>query len=107
MFWQIIPNSKSHTILVDFETANPECISGKLSNDSIKGCLFHLCQSVKRKVGELGLKSEYESNPQLHMAVKYLTALSFVPENEVLEGFEDVQETFPDMDRGVTYFEMT
>ena len=41
------------------------------------------------------------------MAVKYLTALSFVPENEVLEGFEDVQETFSDMDRGDIYFEMT
>ena len=44
----------------------------------------------------------------MHMAVKSLMmTLSFVPENEVLERFEDV---LPDMDRAneiFAYFEMT
>ena len=110
MLWQIIPNANPHTILVDFETAAQNAFRDNYPNASIKGCLFHLCQSVIRKVGELGLKREYESNPQMNMAVKSLTALSFVPENEVLVRFEDVLETFPDIDRVdelVAYFEMT
>ena len=72
--------------------------------------LFHLSQSVLRNVGDLGLKVQFESNPDFNMAVKSLSALSFVPENDVLERFLDLVDLFPDLDRVeelIAYFEVT
>ena len=58
----------------------------------------------------MGLKLDYESNPDFNMAVKSLQALAFVPEENVLEIFLELAESFPDLERVeelVAYFEVT
>ena len=106
----LLPNANSEVILADFENAAQNAFRLAYPNANIKGCLFHLSQSVLRKVGHLGLKVQFESNPDFNMAVKSLSALSFFPENDVLERFLDLVDSFPDLDRVeelIAYFEVT
>jgi len=104
----LLPNANPEIILADFENAAQNAFRLAYPNANIKGCLFHLSQSVLRKVGDLGLKVQFESNPDFNMAVKPLSAQSFVPENDVLERFLDLVDSFPDLDRVeelIAYFE--
>ncbi|KAK8393523.1 hypothetical protein O3P69_006690 [Scylla paramamosain] len=66
----------AETILTDFENAAQNAFRQVHPNADIKGCLFHLGQSVQRKVAELGLKVDYESSVEFNMSVKSLVALS-------------------------------
>ena len=106
----LLPNANPGVILADFENAAQNAFRLAFPNATMKGCLFHLSQSVMRKVGELGLKVNFESDPDFNMAVKSLTALSFVPENDVLERFLELVDSFPDLepvDELIAYFEIT
>ena len=106
----LIPNASPDTVLVDFEAAAINAFRQAFPTAELKGCYFHHGQSLNRKVGELGLKLDYESNPDFNMAVKSLQALAFVPEENVLEIFLELAESFPDLERVeelVAYFEVT
>ena len=106
----LLPSANPGVILADFENAAQNAFRLAFPNATMKGCLFHLSQSVMRKVGELGLKVNFESDPDFNMAVKSLTALSFVPENDVLERFLELVDSFPDLERVdelIAYFEVT
>ena len=105
------------TILVDFEVAPSNAFRSVFEGCRIKGCLFHQGQNLNKKVNQLGLKRSYESNVEFNMAVKSLLALSFVPEEEVLQRFQDILAKFRDLmarfpelervDELCYYFELT
>jgi hypothetical protein len=80
-------------------------------NARITGCYFHLRQSVVRKVTELGLKVDYENNNEVRGYVRCLSALAFVPPEDVVEAFELLAETMPanieHMDELTSFFELT
>ena len=106
----MIPDANPQTILTDFENAAQNAFRQVHPNADIKGCLFHLGQSVQRKVAELGLKVDYESNVNFNMSVKSLVALSFVPEEDILDIFNNLADSFPPLDRVdelLAYFELT
>jgi hypothetical protein len=63
---------------------------------TITGCYFHLCQSVIRKVNEVGLKTVYESDDAVRGYVRCLPALAFVPVDDVVEAFDLLADTMPD-----------
>ena len=78
------------------------------------GCYFHLCQSVIRKVNEIGLKTEYETiqtNDEIRSYVRSLPALAFVPPDDVKEAFELLAESQPTtvnhLDELTSFFEHT
>ena len=74
------------TWIVDFERGAINAIEKYWPNVT-RGCYFHLQQSVYRKVVELGCKSNYENDSQFVHHIKCISALAFLPENEVEEGF--------------------
>ena len=74
------------TWIVDFERGAINAIEKYWPNVT-RGCYFHLQQSVYRKVVELGCKSNYENDSQFVHHIKCISALVFLPENEVEEGF--------------------
>ena len=90
----LIPQSSPDNILVDFETAPINAFGQVFDGSIIKGCLFHQGQSLNRKVAEIGLKKDYETNMDFNMLVKSLLALSFVPEADVLIRFQELVEKF-------------
>ena len=108
---ELIPNADPQIILLDFENAGQNAFRKTYPNASIKGCLFHLSQSVQRKVAQLGLKNKYQIEIEFSMQVKSLWALSFVPTNGFLERFQELADTFPNEEEGVeellAYFEVT
>ena len=108
---RLIPLAAPGSILVDFERAAINAFTSAYPTASVRGCYFHLCQSVLRKVNDVGLKVQYETDNEVRGFIRCLPALAFVPPENVLEGFEILVETMPQgfdhLDELVTYFEHT
>ena len=51
----------------------------EMRNAFVTGCYFHLCQSIQRKVSELGSKTIYETNDTVPSYIRCLPALAYVP----------------------------
>ena len=64
-------------------------------NASVSGCYFHLSQSILRKVGELGLRGQYDNDPNFNILVRCIAALSFVPVDDVSNVYNDIVGLFP------------
>ena len=47
---------------------------------------------MQRKVGDVGLKAQYDNDPNLNILIRCLTALAFVPVNDVPGRVAFVQE---------------
>ncbi len=98
-------NPDPDRILVDFETAAINAFTKTFPQASIKGCYFHLCQSFNRKINEVGLKKEYESNEDLALSLKMLPAMSFLPQAMISGSFslviDDIIETCEDLELDV------
>ena len=70
---RLVPNPR--TILVDFEQAAMNAFSAACPNANVTGCYFHLCQSVIRKVNDVGLKQEYDNNRNNDEVLPYVRCL--------------------------------
>lgn len=107
----LIPTAAPGSVLVDFERAAINTFSTAYPTAQVSGCYFHLCQSVVRKVNEVGLKSDYENNDEVRVFVRCLPALAFIPPQDVIEAFERLVEAMPQgidhLDELVTFFEHT
>lgn len=107
---QLIPTAAPGVILVDFEQAAIQAFSAGFPQAQISACYFHLCQSVLRKVNDIGMKADYESNDELRGFVRCLAALSHVRPADVLPAFEALVNAAPPHERMnelLTYFEQT
>ena len=107
---KLAPNASPKTILIDFEAAAMGAFTHGYPEASVTGCYFHLNQSVLRKVNELGMKSDYESDIALRGYVRCLAALAHVPVDDVAEAFDLLTEQMPEhekMNELLSYFEHT
>ena len=104
-----LPNAEPARILLDFEVAAMNAFRMVFQQASIGGCFFHMTQSIIRKVNDHGLKIRYETDHDFAIKVKCLSALAFVPVEDIEELFGTVVEQFPQDDDGcmqlLTYFE--
>jgi len=106
----LIPNAAPGTILVDFERAAMDAFATAFPEAHISGCYFHLCQSLIRKVQEVGMKSAYESDSAICSMIRCLPALAFVPLADIEVCFEALCDAMPPhehMDEILSYFEHT
>lgn len=83
-------------ILSDYEIAFMNAARAIFPNSSIKGCLFHLTQSIYKQVVIKGLKSQYHNVSVIRDFVQKLLALPFVPEGDIQNVFDDIVETMPE-----------
>ncbi|XP_053148756.1 uncharacterized protein LOC128343547 isoform X2 [Hemicordylus capensis] len=103
----LIPNLAPQRVLVDFEKACMNAVRIVFPHAEVKGCYFHLCQSLIRKINNVGLKTEYETNMDINITLKSLAALAFVPIDDVRSVFDKLATKFPDEDsynEVLTYF---
>ena len=91
----MVPTANPLKVLTDFELAAINAFREEFPEAELSGCYFHLSQSIVRKVGELGLKNQFENDQNLNVLVKSLAALSFVPIEDVNEVFARLAEQFP------------
>lgn len=106
----LIPTANPHTILVDFEKAAMNAFNEAYPTSTVTGCYFHLCQTVLRKVNEIGMKVQYESDDVVRGYVRCLSALAFVPLDDLEEAFDLLADDKPDcdhIDELLSFFEHT
>lgn len=107
----LVPRASPTKMLVDFEKAAMNSFSASYPDATVTGCYFHLCQSILRKVNEIGLKAEYETNNEVRCYVRCLSALAFIPPDDVKEAFEILMDTMPmdidHLEELTSFFELT
>jgi hypothetical protein len=104
----LIPAAAPRKIMVDFERAAMNAFELAFPGSTITGCYFHLCQSLLRKVNELGMKTQYETNDILRGYVRCLPAIAFVPLEDVEDAFDILADDKPNeehIDELLSYFE--
>jgi hypothetical protein len=85
------------TIMADFERASLNACAAVFPAARLTGCLFHLGQSLWRRVQEEQLTATYRDDEDFRLNVKMLLALSFVPCPNVVGAFENLVATFDDI----------
>ncbi|XP_067658205.1 uncharacterized protein [Haliotis asinina] len=83
------------TIILDFELAAWKGVRKSLPDIRIRGCLFHMTQTVWRKCQELGLQVGYIEDDDIHKFVRKLMALPFLPAADVTRLFNRISDRVP------------
>ena len=107
---ELVPAAEPDRLLLDFESAAISAFRSAYPNANVMGCYFHLTQSVIRKVNDISMKVDYESNDSLCTAVRCLPALAMVPAADVVDAFLILADSMPDhekMPELLAYFEHT
>ena len=95
-------------IMTDFELATIRALQEVFPQASVRCCLFHLAQSIHRKVQTTGLMEDYENDDEFRLSIKMLSALSFYPAEEIPTVYEELRNDAPARARNLyKYFEET
>jgi len=104
-FWgavrELVTGEGPQQALLDFEQASLNGFRSKFDDSEVKGCFFHFCQAIIKRVAELGLKKAYFCREsKVRLSIKSLMALSTVPEEDVVHAFETLlnSDIFPGND---------
>ena len=91
--------------MMDFEKAHMNCVRNHFPNVSISVCLFHLSQSIYRKVIELGFKERYHRDAEFSVKVRSFSALALLPMDDVVDAFDELTDDVDFPQELVSYFE--
>ena len=83
------------SVMIDFELATRNALQQAFPDVVVKGCFYHLSQSIYRKIQAHGLQESYSADPDLNISVRMIAALSFVPVGSVIAAFEALQKEVP------------
>ena len=107
---ELEPSAIPVTVLTDFEVAMGNAIKKEFPRVVHRGCFFHFCQCIYRKIQANGLKRRYDTNADFALKIRMLSALAFVPTTHIVEEFEflcDSDILPPEAQSIVDYFEDT
>ena len=100
-----------NAIISNFESGLAPVITAEFHDAIHRGCYFHFCQAVYRKVQALGLQQVYRQNVEMRSLVRSMNALAFLSVMNVTEAFEALCEeqaaNFPQLDDLIQYFHQT
>ena len=99
-------------ILMDFERAALNSVCQVYPNSEIKGCFHHFSSNIWKYIQNLGLQNHYQDDENFALWLRMLSALAFVPPNDVIRYFEllidEIRNNFNDEgDDLIDYFEDT
>lgn len=86
------PNLKPESCMTDFELAAVNGLTSEFPTITIRFCLFHMRQSLYRKLGEHNLKTKYDDEEDFNIKMKMLSALAFVPVEDVISVFDQLMD---------------
>lgn len=75
-------------IISDFEIGAINALREIFVAAQTHGCFFHLCKSVWAKIQNVGLKERYSNDAEFALNMRQLTALAFVPVQDIQTAFE-------------------
>jgi len=82
-------------ILTDFEQAAINAAHREFQGVQNKGCLFHLAQSIYRKVQASGLSVQYGTDENLSLKIRHIPALAFLPPDVIPAAFDQLKDDIP------------
>jgi len=91
---------------LDFEIAAITAFTEAFPTSQIRGCWFHLSQSIYRQVQQLGFQQRYQSDKSFATYIRMFSALAFVPKRDVMKRFSQVVQILPtELKPLASYFE--
>uniref|UniRef100_A0A915CSM5 MULE transposase domain-containing protein n=1 Tax=Ditylenchus dipsaci TaxID=166011 RepID=A0A915CSM5_9BILA len=72
------------SISIDFEMAVINAIEVVFPDTNVWGYFFHMVQNMKKKLGENGLKRRYETEPDISIKCRMITAMAFVKPEDIV-----------------------
>ena len=83
MVKSLVPNLRPQCIHCDFEQAAIGAMTECFPGVKIRGCFFHLAQSMHRHITAVGATSQYNNDPDFALKAKMILALAFVPHHDL------------------------
>lgn len=80
---QLWPSLYPSTIYTDFETALFKAVTHVFPRSEVAGCLFHLKQNIRRKMGQLRLIKKAAESSAINLSCQCVAALAYVPPDAV------------------------
>ena len=100
------PDLKPKVIHSDFEIGAIHAAQSRFPDASMKGCFFHVCQNVYRRVQDGGLQERYATDAAFSLTIRMLTALAFVRQADLSDYYVLLEESFPECaEHVILYFE--
>ena len=89
---QLKPQLNPRTLLTDFELGARKAFVEKFPEVTISSCLFHLSQSIFKKICDLGLRQRYREDEVFNLKIRCFSALAFLPVTDIVEGFIELSD---------------
>ena len=89
-------------ILTDFEKAAINASKREFPDATSKGCLFHLGQSVWRRIQAASLSKRYGDDEEFSLILRHIVALAFLPASDIPTAFNELKPLIPDEASEVT-----
>ena len=83
-------------IITDFEIAAIKAIHAEFHEVQNKGCHFHLCQNIYRKVQAFGLTTQYGNDENFSLLIQHISALAFIPYDNISAVFDELRTIMPE-----------
>ncbi|KAL8621140.1 hypothetical protein ACOMHN_004811 [Nucella lapillus] len=100
--WRLIkmyaPNLNPRFCILDFELTAKAAIISAFPHIEVRGCFFHLCQSIWRKTQDLGLRVTYTDDEDTRLYCRMLASLAFLSPEKITGHFEKLQEDMSERD---------
>lgn len=68
-------------------------INYEFPETEVKGCFIHFSQCIWRQIQDTGLQTRYKHDVKCALQVRKLPSLAYVPENEVINAYNNLLET--------------
>ncbi|MPC67234.1 hypothetical protein E2C01_061404 [Portunus trituberculatus] len=84
---------KPSTIMIDFELATLQAATDAFPTGTVNGCFYQLRQNFLRKIQSEGLQAKYQTNCDVELEARMITAITFVPLTNVENAFQSLHDT--------------
>jgi hypothetical protein len=108
---KIMEKIEVNLIMTDFEKAVINACQLLFPKAIKQGCYFHYRQCIYRRIQLVGMKTQYDSDPDFQHKIKLFIALAFVPVEYVTNAFDILLDNedlcYTDIKPLIEYFEQT
>lgn len=88
------PNMNPASIMTDFEKASINAFAAVFPTAERHGCYFHFSQCIWRQIQQMPeVLRSYIENTTFALHIRFLAALAFIPEPDIEEAFEAIQDS--------------
>ena len=97
----LVPDAKVKRIVMDFEKATWASLYGLMSRNefpevTLRGCFFHFCQAVFRRIQNLGMKNQYVRDLGTKDICRRMMSLPLLPHECIPAAFQQLKQRCDD-----------